>query len=408
MISAEADPPISDRVEQGSHKVNDIIDTLRLSEREASELLAEIEKASAGSPLESLRQTKRWRLQSQRAVLSLKSQTGELQRMLAFPRNVSTGGASLLFGGFLHTGTPCQVTLRTLGGISEPVPGVVRRCRHVAGRVHELGIEFDRPVNPREYLISLGTDYLFNAERIDPESIRGRVLIFTVHDADRRSYLRLFDQTKIEFEFSDQVDDAINRLGSDYDLVFADVDDDDQLAVGFAERARRSKRLAPIVIIARSPDPELRLAAIGAGASEMLFKPVESDLLLRATTEYLGSITPEEIAGIESDLRSLNDAPDEACLSWMTQMATLADQLETEVASRNIPACTRCLRAIADFARSVGLRHVAERSIAASRSLERCGQCSGSMPEIRRALRAIRRIGASARLVTPPDQLDAA
>jgi CheY-like chemotaxis protein len=298
--------------------------------------------------------------------------------------------------------------LRSVGGSTDPVRGTVRRCRHVSGRFHELGIEFERAVNPREYLISIGSEYLFNAERVEPSHLRGRVLLFTVDDADRRAYLRELADTKIEMECIQDAGEAIARLGSEFDLVFADVDDQEDLAVEFAERARHSRKLAPIVVIARSDDPELRLAAIGAGASELLFKPVGTDLLYQAATEYLACIHDEELAGISMDIRALNDAPDESSSAWLVQLGTAADTLEADVAGRNSQSAMRTLKTMHDLARRFGLTHAAESLLNASRSLERCGQCSGAMTEIRRALRSVRRIGAAPGSAPAAAQQDAA
>ncbi len=380
---------------------HNIINTLRLSDREATELLTEVERMARSAPPEGItRSARRWKLQAQRAILSLRSQTGERQHLLAVPRNISTGGISLLYGGFLHQGTACEVMLRSVGGATEPVRGTVRRCRHVSGRFHELGIEFERNVNPREYLISIGSDYLFNAEKVEPSQLRGRVMLFTVDDADRRAYLRELAETRIEIECIDDPAAAIARLGSEFDLVFADVDGQEDLAVEFAERARHSKKLAPIVVIVRSDDPELRLAAIGAGASELLFKPVGTELLYQAATEYLACIHDDELAGISMDMRTVSDAPDELSNEWLHQLGAAADTLEADVAARVSQSAIRTLKTMHDLARRFGLTHAAECLLNASRSLERCGQCSGAMTEIRRALRSVRRIGAVS--INPP------
>lgn len=64
-------------------------------------------------------------------------------------RNVSQGGASVLVGLFIHPGTPCHLTLRTVDSENLCIAAAIRRCVHVTGRVHELGLKFTQPLDQR-------------------------------------------------------------------------------------------------------------------------------------------------------------------------------------------------------------------------------------------------------------------
>src|SRR5262245_24476078 len=59
-------------------------------------------------------------------------------------RNISTMGLSFLHGGFLHIGTRCTVRLIARNDEIILTPGRVSRCHSVLGRVHEIGLKFDK------------------------------------------------------------------------------------------------------------------------------------------------------------------------------------------------------------------------------------------------------------------------
>ena len=63
------------------------------------------------------------------------------------PRNISRTGIGLLHGQFVHVQTGCTIHLKTLKGKLVGVKGRIVRCRHVVGRVHELGVQFEEPLD---------------------------------------------------------------------------------------------------------------------------------------------------------------------------------------------------------------------------------------------------------------------
>lgn len=67
--------------------------------------------------------------------------------MIVTSRNLSTSGIGILSEGFLHRGSKCVVALTALDGQSRSVPGTVVHCRHIRGRVHEVGIQFDAAID---------------------------------------------------------------------------------------------------------------------------------------------------------------------------------------------------------------------------------------------------------------------
>jgi hypothetical protein len=62
-------------------------------------------------------------------------------------RNISQGGMSFLHGQMMYLDQPCTVDLATKDGSWLAVEGVVVRCRHIKGMIHEIGLKFSSLVN---------------------------------------------------------------------------------------------------------------------------------------------------------------------------------------------------------------------------------------------------------------------
>jgi len=69
-------------------------------------------------------------------------------------RNLSEGGISILFGGFVHAGAICVVKLTTPNDIWREIPGKVVSCRYVEGNVHEVMVQFDHLIDTAAYCLN--------------------------------------------------------------------------------------------------------------------------------------------------------------------------------------------------------------------------------------------------------------
>jgi len=89
---------------------------------------------------------------SQGLPLKLIHAEGEPSWFIVRPRNLSESGIGVLHGGFVHPHTRCVIALRRLDGPPVTLEGQTVRCRHVAGCIHEIGIQFDQPIDLAGYL----------------------------------------------------------------------------------------------------------------------------------------------------------------------------------------------------------------------------------------------------------------
>ncbi|MBC7833490.1 MAG: PilZ domain-containing protein [Phycisphaerales bacterium] len=78
---------------------------------------------------------------------------GESQnKFVVWPRNVSRFGVGFIHGTFVYNDTTARIDLRTLDHQPVRVEGKVVQCRHIRGRVHEIGIEFEEPILVEQFV----------------------------------------------------------------------------------------------------------------------------------------------------------------------------------------------------------------------------------------------------------------
>ena len=114
----------------------------------ASQKLLESLDHDAPSDGASARQTERCTFRSKSTVVCLQQPgDADLTPFITHTRNLSSGGLAFLHGNYVHGGTDCVVILQALDSQWHSVKGVVVRCRHVSGLIHEVGVRFEESID---------------------------------------------------------------------------------------------------------------------------------------------------------------------------------------------------------------------------------------------------------------------
>lgn len=130
-----------------------IVDSLRLSDRELSTVLAKvIERAGVESDVPETVQCD-W----PRMLVHICHVKGQCTTFLVKPRDVHAQGMVFLHGSFVHQGASCAALVRHADGTPTQLPATISDCRHLTGRVHEVTATFDEPIDPREYVCADGS-----------------------------------------------------------------------------------------------------------------------------------------------------------------------------------------------------------------------------------------------------------
>lgn len=74
------------------------------------------------------------------------------QAFSASARDISTSGMGFYYTAYIHLGTTCRVFMKTLKGDAVALPSTVVRCRHVSGRIHEVGVLFEHEIDIGQFV----------------------------------------------------------------------------------------------------------------------------------------------------------------------------------------------------------------------------------------------------------------
>lgn len=226
--------------------------------------------------------------------IAIEQPEGGTSRFLAYGRNFSEHGVSLLHGGFVYPGSRCHVGVRRREGGPIMISGTIRHCRLVAGSFHEIGIRFDEPVDPGSIL---GVDAPLPGEARTVASpwptLQGRVLLADGWAPSSAILERRLTMLGLDVQVvaaSGPAIDAVRRGG--FDLVLGTLDPQREHGSVAIARMRSFAPGLPILWLPDDPDPARALALLKAGATRVIPRPIGFDLLLALLQSHLGALAP--------------------------------------------------------------------------------------------------------------------
>jgi len=285
------------------------VNALRLDREELEALLCNLNVETDVSAEDSLRRTRRWGVQYQNAVLTIEERRDAHTHFIVLPRNLSTGGLSVLHGGYIHPDTPCLVSMRTNGGTTKSHAGTVLRCQYISGRIHELGIRFHDPINPRDYLINRDGQDVFNVEHVEPADLEGTVLIVMGTAEHQREVYEELRHSEMELLYARDGKSGLAMLDEQPDLMYVGCALSDMSTVEFFREAQQRGDVPPTIVIGEESVLAQRALFLEAGAVEVLARPFESELILRSAAEYLLLADVLAIESNDSSIRAVSSQP---------------------------------------------------------------------------------------------------
>ena len=138
---------------QFNPKLDGAVDTLHITKAQWLEVLHQLEHQGMSLDAADHRHEKRVCYRVMMGMLvDIIHPGGSRATFLVRSRNLSQSGTGFLHGNFLHIGTRCTITLPHLDGQIATMGGKVVRCRHIQGKVHEIGVKFDKAITLDEFV----------------------------------------------------------------------------------------------------------------------------------------------------------------------------------------------------------------------------------------------------------------
>ena len=163
------DPKIYDRgqakpcaITKGSYNMSsfletrDVADTLRLSPEELQSILQEMSSKNEKNNCQQAGHFhNRMPYQIQHGAVIMMEQTDyPIVYFKVHPYSISPEELDLLHGTFVYPKTPCTVVLKTTDGEGIAVKGTILRCQLIRGRVHDIGVHFDKRIELSDFVIT--------------------------------------------------------------------------------------------------------------------------------------------------------------------------------------------------------------------------------------------------------------
>ncbi len=284
-----------------------VVDNLRISEKDLHAIIARYEHSVGDSTkgLASLRRSRRWDWHTLEIVVSRFNEFGEKTHFAAYARNISQDGLAFIHGAYIHAGITCTITIRSLKGNPVKIDAVVRRCSHIKGHLHDVGIQFERQIDPAAF-IDFGDKAAVNIENVDVTDLTGTVLYIEDNLADQKLFGHHLRNSSLDILYASEIDTGLSMLSEDPDLIFVDFRLGDRDGVEFIKKAREQAFEKTIILVTAETDADVRMSAMAAGAKCIVRKPYTANLLQCAVAEALtgGTDSSGEYGPLYSDLEA--------------------------------------------------------------------------------------------------------
>lgn len=253
----------------------------------------------------------RWPFRHDSVTFRLIEGFGSRREFKVAARNLSNSGVSLIHNAYVHPMTQCEVKIPISNGDlneTQTVRGMIRRCQHIHGIVHEVGVEFDEPVDARQFLSLDSMEAYYSLETIDLDKMEGTILHVEDSAVDRRLLTHYLADTRVIVKSASTLEEAKQKARESYDLIITDLKLPDGNGLELVSWARDNGILTPIIALTADTSHSSQQQLAASEINGYLTKPVDPATLQRAITEYLRLADDRANAGDDDALRDLAGA----------------------------------------------------------------------------------------------------
>lgn len=320
-----------------SSQRRNLIRTVRATEEQLQRIITGLDAASVA--YSARRKSQRYAFRNKTLTIFMQQPgAAEAVPYQVVTRDISASGMSFLHGGFVHLGTLCRVQVITMHGTWTDLTGSVVRCQYAEGGVHEVGIKFDREIDPSAFCSA---------------AVRSRVLLVD----DEAPIVRLaklhLEQLNADVTVATTGKDALDLATKEvFDLVMMDIVMPDM--TGFETLAELRKRgyTGTIAAATGMTEPEDRKKCLDAGFDYYIAKPYKRDDLLK----LLDALREEPLfSSLEAD-PTLADIVN----AFVAELPAKVRTIESAAASGDTAALTSTLRSLKSQAGSHGYEPISE------------------------------------------------
>ncbi|MCC6676750.1 MAG: response regulator [Phycisphaerales bacterium] len=297
-------------------------------------------------------------------------------------RNLSAGGMSVLHNSYLHTGSKVVVTLPHPADGPVELEGTVNRCRHVRGVVHEIGIQFKKSIQARDFVRLDPFSDCFSLENVKAEDLKGVMVHLDDSAMDQKLVRHFLRETRIRLRSTSDAAEAMQFAREGCDLILTDYYLEGMDGAAFVAQVRAEGIGVPVILATSDTSMVTRSRLSELNVNAFLTKPISQNILMRAIAEFMmdGAASGAPTSSLP------REHPNHALVAgFVEQLRLYARQLAEIEARDDAAACrTVCLQ-IKGSAPAVGFEMIAELADEAVKAVT----ASMSVAESARQVRAL-------------------
>jgi DNA-binding NarL/FixJ family response regulator len=281
---------------------------------------------------------------------------GGKTRCRACSWRISKYGVGLLWSGYVHPGTQCEIELTSIWGSKELTRGVIRGCRHLDGTAHELDVRFllqgNQPVDLGRLLRDDAALARLAAKDTSPKSLTGRMAFFDQSALMIELVTKLLNGTSMEVVgIRDEATLFETSKTSRVDMVlFTDTAGVVEGEGSLIAKLRSVPYRGSIIVVTGDTDRTDLDALRRAGVTGTLQRPFDRDTLMGAMARWLergrmsGGAIYSQLASDESVRPLLKQFIDEVKVEAERLMAAASSgEIETvRLACRALAGSSAC------------------------------------------------------------------
>ena len=224
---------------------------------------------------------------------------GGSDTFLIRPHNVSKSGIGLIHGSFVYAGTRCAIELAMPSGKLKWVAGVVARCNHITGKIHDLGIRFDEELNPGLYEDTDPAVRSVTPGDSGLPTFSGSCLLFTAAKSDRDLARYSMGKLHIDVTVVSKMTEALQLAAeSKHHFVLATVwDEDDGQGLEFVKSLKEAKYPFPVIGLVGGDMAAVKSRAMDSGCTDVIESLTDFEQITTLMTKLLPLATSSKELG---------------------------------------------------------------------------------------------------------------